>query len=222
MNNADAVKLLDNALTCLELAQNKIISAKLALTEPPSEPWTKDLRYKLAYYPGPYRNANLQRDSGWWQRELSDINLVTYHHTLSDSPHAFARYYIQKEGGRPTIPYTIWITQTGEILLCVNLTDGNWHDHTGHRNVHLSVGLAGRLHEYHPAGVQLDAAAKVGAWAVQCGLFPKLTYKGIKGLVGHMDVGTYKNRTECPGWASSRSGHWKPELYDRFRTLGVE
>lgn len=172
--------------------------------------WIRDISAELARNPGPYANEYLIRDGGWWQRSAADITHLTFHHTLSDSPHATAAHYINKDGGRPTLPYTIWVTQTGDVLLCVPLTEGLWHDHTGHENVHLSVGLAGQLHLYRPAEVQLDAAAKVAVWTIQSDLFPKID--GIGTIKGHMDwIGT-----ACPGWDSEQSGHWKPDLYEKI------
>ena len=171
-------------------------------------PWNKDITHELAHNencPGALRN-------GWWQRTIEQINGLTFHHTLSASPHAMAKYYVTKDGGRPSIPYTIWITETGEVLLCNALTDGVWHDHTGHKNVRLAVGLAGRLHIHHPSDVQLDAAARVAAWAARD--LPGIT--NIDQIRGHMDVGSCKGKTECPGWNSRRSGFWKPELYQRI------
>lgn len=173
----------------------------------------RDIEGELATNPGPYTSELLQRDSGWWQRTLDQITHLTFHHTLSDSPHATAQHYVNKGGGRPTTPYTIWVTQTGEVLKCVALTEGLWHDHTGHENTHLSVGLAGRLHVYHPAYVQLDAAAKLAAWAIRSSLLPLID--NITDIVGHRDW----IATACPGWNSEASGHWQPELYARIRAL---
>jgi len=174
------------------------------VVEPASTwPWDKDIRAELARNdkcPGSLSN-------GWWKRKLSQIDGLTFHHTLSDSPHATARHYIHKGGGRPSIPYTIWVTQTGEVLLCLDLAEGCWHDHTGHKNTHLSIGLAGSLHKLRPPDVQLDAAAKVAIWAIQSNLF------SIDKALGHMDY----VQTVCPGWASKLSGHWKPLLYNRIR-----
>lgn len=172
--------------------------------------WIRDICDELPRNPGPYGDENLNRDGGWWQRKLEDITHVTIHHTLSDSPHHTADHYIYKEGGRPTLPYTIWVTQTGDVMLCVALTEGLWHDHTGHENTHLSVGLAGQLHLHRPAQVQLEAAAQVAAWAIQSDLFPKID--GIDKIKGHMDW----IATTCPGWDSEESGNWKPVWYQEI------
>jgi len=104
-----------------------------------AEPWDKNIIDELARNdscPGLLAN-------GWWQRTLNQIAGLTFHHTLSDSPHATASYYVKKGGGRPSLPYTIWVSQTGEILLCNRLEEGCWHNHQGHKNKQLSVGLAG-------------------------------------------------------------------------------
>lgn len=167
--------------------------------------WDRDIRGELA------RNENCPGSlrAGWWQRTLSQINGLTFHHTLSNSPHATAKHYIHKGGGRPSIPYTIWCSETGEVLLCNALTEAPWNDHTGHKNSHLSVGLAGSLHLYPPADVQLDAAARVAIWAIHHPLM-NVTLETVK---GHRDYVS----TVCPGWESAASGHWKEQLYNRIR-----
>lgn len=177
----------------------------------PATPWDKDITNELA------TNANCPGSlaGGWWQRKLSQITGLTFHHTLSDSPHAFASWYVKSSGGRPSTCYSVWITQTGEVLLCNALKEGNWHDHTGHKNRNLCVGLAGRLHEYRPAAVQLRAAARVAAWAV----YDARINIALETVRGHMDVGTLKGKTQCPGWDSAASGHWKPELYEMIEAL---
>lgn len=188
----------------------------LSLTqEVQSAPFDRDISGELAKGDGKYTDPYLKLDGGWWQRKLEQIGFLTFHHTLSDSPHATAKHYVVKEGGRPTLPYSVWITQTGEILLCVPLTEGLWHDHTGHKNTHLSVGLAGQLHIYHPEDVQLDAAARFAAWAIKSDKLPGIT--SIERITGHMDW----IATACPGWKSKESGNWKPELYGRIRDYGI-
>lgn len=154
-------------------------------------------------------------ENGWWQRTLDQITGLTFHHTCSDSPHAMASWYIKKGGGRPSIPYSLWITQTGEVFLCNPLTDGCWHDHTGHKNVNLSVGLAGTLHKYRPAQVQLEAAAQVVKWAVR---HPRM-HITLESVKGHMDVGTCKGKTECPGWESAASDFWKDDFVELYTSL---
>jgi hypothetical protein len=191
----------DIALVTREgIAYLKVLSGRFLL----DEPWDKDITAELT------TNDNCPGSlaDGWWQRSLDQITGLTFHHTLSDSPHATASYYVKKSGGRPSICYTLWISQTGEVLLCNALTEGNWHDHTGFKSQNLSVGLAGRLHENHPA-------ARVAAWAVHDSRM-NITLETVR---GHMDVGTYAGKTQCPGWASEASGHWKPELYEMIEAL---
>jgi len=180
---------------------------------PPAWPWDRDITGELARNPGPYDNYYLQRDGGWWQRTLDQIDRVTIHHTLSDSPHATAKYYVVKAGGHPTLPYTIWVTQDGQILKCVELEQGLWHDHTGHQNTHLSVGMAGSLHLYHPADVQLEAVARLCAWAIESDELPNVS--AIEQIKGHRDYAA----TVCPGWACDASGNWRNEFYKRVEAL---
>lgn len=180
--------------------------------------WDRDIRHELEVNPGPYENVALQASGGWWVRRVDAISHFTYHHTLSNSPHATARHYVKKGGGRPSIPYTIWVTQTGEVLLCADLTWGLWHDHTGHRNRHLSVGLAGHLHQHRPSDAQLDAAADVAAWALQSPTMPLI--RSIAEITGHCDW----TETQCPGWderegpgwSNQPSGNWRVSLYARI------
>lgn len=162
------------------------------------DPWDRDITHELV------RNNNCTGSlaNGWWQRTLDQIVGLTVHHTLSNSPHNTARWYIHKDAqGRPSIPYAIWITQTGEILKCLDFTEGNWHDHTGHKNVHLSIGAAGRLHEYPPTDCQMEALVKVSAWAVR---HPEMNIT-LDMVKGHQDY----YRTDCPGWHTG----WKHEFY---------
>ena len=184
-----------------------------AVEEAVEVPWSKDISEELAVNPGPYRDRFLKRDNGWWERRLVQISGVTLHHTLSDSPHATAEHYIKKDGGRPTIPYTVWITQTGEVLLCVRLEEGLWHDHQGHANKSLSVGLAGKLHLYKPPDVQLDAAVKVCKWAIESPIL--LSVIDISQIKGHDSF----YDTECPGWNSDKSGNWKHDFYRRLQDV---
>jgi hypothetical protein len=190
--------------------------------DPPPVPWSQDITAELAYNDGPYESDALTKDNGWWKREPDQMDGATIHHTYSDSPHATARYCTANKGV-PSIQYHIWVSQTGEVLLCAPLTWGMWHDSTGHQNTHLSIGLAGKLHQYKPAEVQLQAAVEVCAWAIAT--FPKV--KSIAQVKGHdgwvqvyHDQGYYKERgirtpwTVCPGWDAEASGKWKADFYD--------
>lgn len=176
------------------------------LEDQPCLPWDRDIETELP------RNDQCSGSlrNGWWKRSLGQINGLTFHHTTSNSPHATARHYLHKGNGRPSTPYTIWVTQTGEVLLCLDLKEGCWHDHTGHKNTHLSVGLAGSLHKFKPPDTQLDAAARVAAWAIQSDMLPSIV--SIGQVAGHQDF----IKTICPGWAADRTDHWKPLLYSRI------
>ena len=207
----DVFRLNEMRADILLISHDGTAYLKVLGAVPGGVPWDKDITAGLAH------NANCPGSlaDGWWQRTPGQITGLTFHHTCSDSPHALASWYVNKEGGRPSLPYTIWITQTGETLLCDRLEEGCYHDHTGFENSNLSVGLAGRLHEYHPAAVQLQAAARVAAWAI---LDHKLSIT-LGTVRGHMDVGAYAGKTQCPGWASDASGNWKPELYQLIEEL---
>lgn len=180
----------------------------------PEVPWDRDIRDELARGTE-FANSYLTADNGWWPRTLDQIDGVTIHHTMSNSPHATAVYYIKKDGGRPSLPYTIWVTETGEVLLCVDFKEGLWHDHTGHKNVHLSIGMAGLLHVHKPSLQQLEATAKVCVWAINSDVLPAIT--AIKQIKGHMD---YTN-TACPGWMSEASGYWRDEFYTILARIAI-
>jgi hypothetical protein len=78
----------------------------------------------------------------------------------------------------------------------------------GHRNTHLSIGLAGSLHLHEPSDAQLNALVRVCAWAIKSDMLPGIN--GVDQIKGHMD----HIATQCPGWNSDRSGHWKGRFYD--------
>lgn len=228
---------LQKPLDGLQAAASQIQEVQAALRkvtppEPPAPdmPWDRVIIDELAHNPGPWPKPDgspsaIDRSGGWWQRTLDQIDYITFHHTLSHSPHATAAHYIEKVTsdavGHPSIPYTVWISQTGEILLCEPLTSGLWHDHTGHRNTHLSVGLAGSLHvgdpNVFPGDEQLYAGARLVKWAVESPQLPLIV--NTTHVKGHMDwIGT-----QCPGWrvfAGGRQGadRWK----SRFQRIIAE
>lgn len=164
--------------------------------------WDRDIAGELA------RNEECSGilADGWWQRRVDQIDGLTIHHTLSHSPHATAEWYVRKGGGRPSIPYHLWITSEGEVLRCLALEEGCWHDHTGHENTHLSVGVAGRLHEYAPTERQMEALVRVCRWALEH------EEMKVDEISGHDE---YYN-TACPGWGSKWSGFWVVEFEDRL------
>jgi hypothetical protein len=140
----------------------------------------------------------------WWIRKLSDIRGITIHHTLSHSPVATARYCIGSKG-RPSIPYHFWVSAEGECWLCAPLEWGMWHDHTGHKNVNISVGMAGSLHKIVPSPAELDAVVRLTAYLVKEFGIP------IEQVKGHND--RYR-ATVCPGWDEAG---WRERFYEALR-----
>jgi len=162
--------------------------------------WDEDLRAALP------RNdscpAPLQ--SGWWQRTLSQITGITLHHTIGVSPLATTQAYLQKDGGRPSIPYHFWVHRDGQVSYCLDLTEGCWHDHTGYKNKHVSVGLAGVLDEDPPTQAQLQAVIRLTR-RLMAGL--GISVAGVK---GHRDF----MATRCPGWGAPPNYlPWRAEFY---------
>lgn len=181
-------------------------------TEPPvvtGDPW-RDIRDEMPVNEAPDGSAWLARRGGWWQRTAEDIDGITIHHTLSHDPHAVARYIVRAkaQGGKgyPTTQYHIWITREGEALLCVDLTEGLWHDHCGDRNAHISIGMAGSLDRHQPSQAQLAKAAAVTAYLMD------LYGIALENVAGHTDWARKCSNfgTGCPGW--DRAG-WRSEFY---------
>lgn len=137
---------------------------------------------------------------GWWMRTRDQITGITVHHTMSHDPRATARYCTDVKG-RPSIQYHLWVTREGAVYLCAPLSWGMWHDHCGHKNRNISVGLAGRLHESKPPDVELRAAAQIVAW-----LMGQLGIERAE-VQGHND--RYAG-TVCPGW--DQAG-WRDDFY---------
>lgn len=168
-------------------------------------PWDQDIRNELYTHPKPYA------PKVWRIRSAADVKFITIHHTLSDSPHVTFRNYCQAKG-RPTGPYTFWVTQDGRVLYCVNLKFGVWHDHSGRNWEHLSVGMAGKLHEYLPAEIQLLRTTRFCGDLIRSSEFPRLT--GVEDVTGHMD---WKS-TQCPGWVDDfGNDRWKTWFYDELK-----
>jgi N-acetyl-anhydromuramyl-L-alanine amidase AmpD len=141
----------------------------------------------------------------WWVRELSQIEGITIHHTLSHSPEATARYVIEKKG-RPTLPYHFWVTVEGDCWLCVPLHYGMWHDHTGHNNVNISVGMAGHLHKVQPTGAQMEATVRLVRYLMAEYEIP------LEQVQGHND----RHPTTCPGWDAM---NWRDRFYEALRNV---
>jgi hypothetical protein len=135
-------------------------------------------------------NPNPTAPEAWWIRTPEQITGITVHHTMSHDAKATARYCTDVKG-RPSIQYHLWVARDGGVYLCAPLLWGMWHDHCGHENHHISVGMAGRLHENRPSEAQLRATVQIVAW-----------------LMGQYNIGLAEVRghddryaaTVCPGW----------------------
>ena len=144
-------------------------------------------------------NPNPTEPVAWWIRTPDQITGITLHHTMSHDARATARYCIDVKG-RPSIQYHFWVARDGRVYLCAPLSWGMWHDHCGHENPHISVGLAGHLHENRPSGVQLQAAARIVAWLMD-------QYNIVLAKVqGHNHYAS----TVCPGWDQM---NWREDFY---------
>lgn len=148
-------------------------------------------------------NPSPSEPPAWWVRELTQIRGVTIHHTMSHDPIATARHLIGK--GRPGTEYHFWVSITGDCWLCAPLQWGFWHDHTGHRNSNVSIGMAGHLHKVRPPLAQLNATVRLVRWLMAQFSIP------LKEIQGHNDRYT---STVCPGWDVSR---WRSQFYDLLR-----
>ena len=145
-------------------------------------------------------NQNPTAPDAWWVRTPEQITGITVHHTMSHDARATARYCTDVKG-RPSIQYHFWVAREGEVYLCAPLEWGMWHDHCGHENPNVSVGLAGRLHEAKPSEVQLQAAARIVAWLMEKYNVP------LPEVQGHND--RYAG-TICPGWDHA---DWREDFY---------
>lgn len=171
----------------------------------PDAPWL-DMRDDMPVNPHPdnayFVHYNL---SEWWQRASGEIAGITIHHTLAHDMMALADYFTRPVAtgglGTPTSHYAIWITQDGEARYCVDLANGCWHDHTGHENKHISIGLAGRWDYEPPPQVMIDKTVEVCHYLL--GYYDLL----ISSVRGHCDHFS----TRCPGW---NPASWRQMFYD--------
>ena len=189
--------------------------------EPPTvtPPW-RDYRDKMPTNPTPDASSTLSRRAGWWRRSLDDIDGVTIHHTLSHNPEGLAAYITKPKAnggkGYPTTQYHVWITAEGDALWCVDFEEGLWHDHCGDKNTHISIGMAGRLHEGKPPQVQLNKAAEVSAYLMD------VFDIEASHVAGHNDWALLfsKVHTVCPGWDVAG---WRNDFYtalNKYRGIG--
>jgi hypothetical protein len=145
-------------------------------------------------------NPNPSAPAAWWMRTPDQITGITVHHTMSHDAIATARYCTDVKG-RPSIQYHFWVAADGRVYLCAPLTWGMWHDHCGHENRNVSLGLAGRLHETAPPDAELEAAARIAAW-----LMDRFEVS-LSEVQGHDD--RYAG-TVCPGWDEA---YWRHDFY---------
>lgn len=178
--------------------------------------WT-DIRERLPVNQAPdeaWMVANGVTD--WWVRAPEQIDGITIHHVASNgNPYVTANYITKpvKNGGKglPRTQYNFWIEPSGEIIYCLDLRYGPWHDNCGHRNTHVSIALNGALHKTRPTQAALTAAARLAAWL--------MTEYGIEiaNVSGHNEwamrcLGLTKNFTQCPGW-TSMPPFWKTDFF---------
>lgn len=177
-----------NAWGTKQADELKAVAGRLA-ADPESgiEPYT-DIIDQMPINPKPTDPA------AWWMRELTQIQGITIHHTMSHDPIATAKYLIGK--GRPSGEYHFWVSLTGECWLCVPLRWGVWHDHTGHKNTNISIGMAGSLHKVKPAMVQMQATVRLVRWLMAQFSIP------LSQIQGHQQRAwdASKIATICPGW----------------------
>jgi hypothetical protein len=144
--------------------------------------------------------------AAWWVRTPEQITGVTIHHTMSEDLFSTARYCVWGKG-RPSTEYHFWVTRSGGVYRCAPLEWGLWHDHCGHQNRHVSVGMAGWLHQNRPSAEQIAAAARLVRWLTD----PERGLNGGRGIApagvqGHCD--RYAG-TICPGWDATG---WRAEF----------
>ncbi len=70
----------------------------------------------------------------------------------------------------------------------------------------VGVALTGTLHLAPPTEAQLEALVRVCAWAIAEPRLPGITRETITGHVNW-------TVTQCPGWSSDASGHWKARFF---------
>lgn len=175
------------------------IRARLPVNHAPDDPW-------LA--------ANFITD--WWERTPEQITGITIHHVASNGDPYVTAAYITKpraQGGKglPRTQYNFWIEPSGEIIYCLDVKYGPWHDNCGHRNQHVSIALNGALHKTRPTQAALTSAARLVTWLME-------EYDiEIQNVTGHNEwamrcLNRTTNYTICPGWTYT-APFWKAEFY---------
>lgn len=155
-------------------------------------------------------NQSATNPKAWWARTSQDITGITVHHTGCETPEQAARILLGK--GRPTTEYAYFVAKDGAVYQCLPDTLGVWHDHTGHYNKNLSIGLAGYWHKAIPSDAQIEWLAKI-VWHLMCKYgIP------VEQVQGHnqrakeaANIGTV-----CPGWDAAG---WKERFFDALDVL---
>lgn len=158
-------------------------------------------------------NPKATNPAAWWERTPSDIRGITIHHTGCDSPEQAARILLNK--GRPTTEYAYFVQYDGSLYQCLEDTLGVWHDHTGHYNRNISIGLAGYWHKKEPSMAQLEGLARLVDHLMRKYNLPLSQVQGHRQRAKEAaNVGT-----ECPGWESAG---WKQHFFDVLATIQAE
>ena len=167
--------------------------------------WDKDISKEL---PTNDLYTNPILEYGWFKRQPSEITGITVHHTAGVSTwRDIALDHIKRDGGTPSIHYSLGIDADGTINRMTNFStkdihDAPWHDHTGHYNTHIAIALMGNLAVKKPTEAQLASLTK---------LIKQLRNELWQDLpvFGHEDF----TETQCPGWSQAVSGYWKADLF---------
>ena len=165
----------------------------------PSAPW-EDVRARMPRNQLPDNCKLIASRGGWWQRELSAIDGIAIHHTMTNNLEATAAWITKPKSaggkGHATSQYHFWVAADGRALYCVDLREGLWHDHAGDENTHISIGMAGRLDFAPPPDVQLQAAVRLVWYLMREFMIPR------ENVAGHNDWAWSVSRvkTVCPGW----------------------
>lgn len=171
-----------------------------SLTEPElqQQPAWIDLRDTLPHNSSP-DNPDWLSGTDWAIRE--EKTAITVHHVAAEgtTPQGVANWtttpYHSGGKGLPRLQYHFWIARNGTIYYCTDLKYGQWHDHCGYPNSHISVVLDGCLNRIPPNTEQITATAKL--------LVYLMDRYGLSEFKGHCDY----FQTACPGWQN-----WKEQL----------
>ena len=193
----------------------------IPIPSPPDEPWEDDLRAELPYNPLPDEPWLAARNrADWWKRTPDQVQRVTIHHIGSEASARNVAAYItrpQSQGGKglPRTQYHFHIRPDGEVIYCLDLLYGAWHDSGGDKNTGVSVALQGALHVHKPTIAQLAAAVELTAWLME-------EYEiGAEAVDGHDEwARKFVGRgTQCPGWTTAK---WRADFFRALDALRVD